>query len=407
MTSFDVSHADVALSVRQTRFAWLLWGGFTLAASTMIALATDRSPVNVVYRHGADCWSSGRELYDGGGTVFIYPPQAAILHLPFTLLPRPAYDFAWRIVNLGLFGWGVYQLARCAQGNAHRGLYLWATLFVLPKTWTVAVNGQATTAMAGLMMIAAAAASSGKWTRAAVSLILALAFKPLAIVLVLLMGALHPPLRWRLALGSLVFLGFPYLTQEASYVTAQYRDFLSSLEDSAALGLSIEWPQLFSLLQWVGIQLSESAQTFLRGMAAVATLAAAWWVTRRFDRGDAAVLIYSLAASYLLLFNPRTENSSYTLLMPAVGICAARAIVRERCWRRVAWLTVLALGLTGGYEICRLFTPEAPFVWTCPLATAAFAAWLAIEIIKSRPAAPEEPAGEVCGVDLQTTGRAA
>lgn len=405
------------LTARQNRLSWVIWAGFSLAAVGLLLFGPKRSPVNESYAHGAACWQAGEPLYDGGGCGFIYPPQAAILHWPFTRLPTVLYEFLWRIVNLGLFAAGVYRLAVCCEGvslthtERIRGtasgrksfatlptdalarsaaapnqfplsLFLVMTLLTLPKTWTLALNGQATTAMAGLMLLAMADVAERRWWRAAAALLLALAFKPLAIVLLLLVAGLFPALLWRLALGGILFLSIPYLLQNTGYVTGQYALFLKNLDVASAVGQDMVYPSLFAMLHMIGLDIPVAGQTALQIVAALLTLATGWLVCRRFPAPQAAVLLYSLAACYLLLFNPRTENNSYTLLMPAVAAFTARALFVEKRLHRSLLLVAIVVAMTGGYEITRATTPRAPIVWPCPLACLVFVGFLIGEIAK-------------------------
>jgi hypothetical protein len=261
-------------------------------------------------------------------------------------------------------------------------LFLATTLVTLPKTWTLALNGQATTAMAGLMLLAVADVGERRWWRATAALLLAMAFKPLAIVLLLLVAGLFPALLWRLALGGILFLAIPYVFQNAGYVTDQYALFLKNLDVASAIGQDMVYPSLFALLHMIGLDVPVAGQTALQIAAALATFATGWVVCRRFPATQAGVLLYSLAACYLLLFNPRTENNSYTLLMPAIAAFAARAIFVEKRWLRSLLLGSIVVAMTGGYEITRAITPNASIVWTCPLACLAFLGFLFGEIVR-------------------------
>src|SRR5262249_15912799 len=108
---------------RQLRFAWTVWGLLWITAGTVAVWPRDYHPVNESYAHGARCWRRGELLYKGCGTGFIYPPHAAMLHLPFLRLPHIAYEFAWRLVTIGLFGAGVYRLSRFCQDSAQVALF--------------------------------------------------------------------------------------------------------------------------------------------------------------------------------------------------------------------------------------------------------------------------------------------
>jgi hypothetical protein len=405
----DPSLADAQLPARRLRFTWILWGVFCLAAAIFFVLDTRRNGVNEAYAKGARHWQQREPLYTGDGLGFIYLPHAAILHSAFLMLPhRAAYEVAWRIATIGLFAAGVYRLARCCDDSADRDedssegrtsgqpppranlslplFFLTMTLVILPKSWTVAVNGQATPALAGLMMLAVADIAERRHWRATIALFAALAFKPLAIVLILLAGALYRPLAWRLSVGALVFLGLPFLAADPAYAAAQTLAFLHNLNDAAAVGQTQQqvWPQIFSLFDVVGFGIPIPDQFLVQSFAALATLALAWLACHRFPRFQAGVLLYALAAGYLLLFNPRTENSSYTLIIPAVAALFARSLLVEKDLFRSIYLGAIAAGLTGGFEICRVLTPEARFVWPCPVACLAFQGFLAVEIAKAR-----------------------
>jgi alpha-1,2-mannosyltransferase len=417
--ALKIPSVPAAISIaRQERITWVIWAGFTLAAVALLLYGPKRFPVNQAYAHGAASWEASTTLYDEEGCGFIYPPQAAILHWPFVQLPHSLYELFWRMVNLGLFAAGVYRLAGCCAGDSFprlatatgfsagdfrdaspsamrqrrdempiRGadpvsLFLIITLLTLPKTWTLALNGQATTAMAGLMLLAVVDVAERRWWRASAALLLAMAFKPLAIVLLLLVAALFPPLLWRISAGGLVYLAIPYLTRHADYVTAQYAGFIQNLGVASAIGHDWVYPSLFAMLHMVGVDLPIAGETILQITAALSTLGAGWLVCRRFATPQGAVLLYSLAACYLLLFNPRTENNSYTLLMPAVAAFTARALLFDKRLSRSLLLVAIVVALTGGFEITRVITPRAAIVWICPLACVVFVGFLVGEIAR-------------------------
>jgi hypothetical protein len=360
----------------------LLWIGGT----ALVVFNSSRHPVNEAYAEGARAWAAREPLYPGGGTGFIYPPQAALLHLPFLHLPKALYELAWRGATVGLFAAGVYRLSRCAAWPTEVPQFLLITALILPKTWTLAQNGQATPAMAGLMLWGTTEIAAARWWRATALLFLGLAFKPLAIVLILLAGALYRPLTWRLAVGGVAFLILPGLVADPHYVLKEYLAFVRNLDVAAAVGQQQQmvWPQLFSLLDAIGLGIPIPRQMLVQIVAAAITLAAGWQVRRRFPADQGALLLYSLAACYLLLLNPRTENNSYTLLVPAVAAFIARGILVEKSYRRIILPALILVGVSGGHEICRVLTPQASFIWTCPLACLAFCGYLAVEIAQER-----------------------
>ncbi len=61
---------------------------------------------------------------------------------------------------------------------------------------------------------------------------------------------------------------------------------------------------------------------------------------------------------YLMLFNPRTENSTYCMFGPVLGIWLAESFVRTR-YSTVTWLLfALAITTMGSYELGKYFTPS-------------------------------------------------
>ena len=86
-----------------------------------------------------------------------------------------------------------------------------------------------------------------------------------------------------------------------------------------------------------------------------------------------AMHFYALSTSYLMLFNPRTENSTYAMLAPVIGLCCGRELFIERRTARAVAFALLALLILGSYEIGRLLTSVEQAVWLSPVVTIVFA----------------------------------
>src|SRR5579872_3488067 len=208
---------QIVLAPRVVAAAWIAWGLFLVAACVALVRQPDRRPANDAYARGAARWRGEQNLYVEAGGGFIYLPQSALLYLPFSLVPRPAEHVLWRVTTIGLFGLGVYRLCRLAEPNAGVSFFPLVSLLVLPKTWTCAMNGQAAPAMAGLSMLALAEIYRQNWWRAAALLVLALAFKPLSLVLVLVLAVLFRPLLLPLASALAAFAAAPFLAASPTY----------------------------------------------------------------------------------------------------------------------------------------------------------------------------------------------
>lgn len=337
---------------------------FVGAASISVFIDPERS-VTQAYRQGVERWFAGQPLYNGKGSGFIYFPQAALTFAPYTLVPETLGEVLWRWTTIGLFALGVSRLTRLAGCDGTR--FFVVTLTATALSWSGARNGQATLPLAGLLMLAAGDISEERWWRATWLLTLALACKPLAIVLILLMGAIRRQLLWRLLVGLSVMMLAPFATQKYDYVITQYSACLEMLRAVNRLGESGYWAQLFGLLKVVGWDVPSIIQLGLRAIAALATLWVCWWASRRLSPSRFCYYVYSLSACYLMLFNSRTEPNTYAMLGPVYGIAVAEAWLDRRNNFVVWGLDVMILGTMGCYELGKLITPAPRAIWLSPL----------------------------------------
>lgn len=355
-------------TIRALRTGWCCWGALALFA-VVTTWPNEPSSVPGIYAGAALRWCFGENLYGGDGTGFIYLPHAAILFIPFVWLPLSLGAALWQMTNVAVFGWGVRR-ATGLLGSHNDRYFLPVSLLTIPLAWSAARHGQMTLAMGGLLLAAVVALAQRRWTLAAAQVCLAVAVKPLAIVLVLLVGALYRPTRRRLACGALILFVAPFLFQRPEYVQDQYAGALSMLHTAADLGVRTEWPQLFGMLAALGLDLSSSVQLALRLLFAVLTLLVAWLAVRRLHPHRAALSLFALTALYILLFNPRTERNTYALLAPAMALGAVNLLCVER--HRLAGYVHLGLMVCflSSYQIGALI-PGGPLI-VKPLLTVVF-----------------------------------
>jgi glycosyl transferase family 87 len=365
---------------RDHRVAFLVWLGLLISVLAFYCLGPRRS-VTGAYAGGATHWMARLPLYSNDGTGFIYLPQAAVIFVPFASLPIPLGDVLWRCLTVGVFVWGVGRLSGLAERADNSSLFALVTLIAAPMAWSSAQNGQSTLPMAGLMMSAVCYMAEMRWWRAAVCLALALAFKPLALVLILLSGAVYRPMIMRLATLFVVLAAVPFLTQSPDYVWSQYLGFVDMTRLAVDHSNVVFFAQLFGLLRVAGLETPERVQSAIRVIFAVATLLVCLVGSRRVDHARWPIYFYAMAASYLTLFNPRTENNTYSLLGPAVGIFFARAVRVRRSWPVALFLGLIAAGIVGGWEIGRQFTSREQSIWVAPLMGIGFSVYLGIDIV--------------------------
>ncbi len=364
---------------RKVQFAWIGWFVLFLVTAAIITHDSTRSVVPA-YREGAVYWMAGRTIFAHPGVGgFVYLPQAAILFIPVALLPVVVGEVVWRFVNIGVFALGIFRFADPLRPGPAQQPFPLMTLVSLPLAWDCARNGQATLAMTGLMLLAVAEIARERWWRAVLWLSLAVAVKPLAIVMALLVMTVHRPLRWRVPAGMAAMVLVPFVTQHPAYVASQYAAFWSSLTKAVHVGVVAHgWTTPFTALRVAGIDVPEGIQTVVRVAAAAATLAVYWLGRRRLDDARSASFGYCLAAVYLILFSPRTENNTYAMLGPVIGMLLARAVLVEKKTGQGVLLGGVVVVLVSSHKLEHLLTPQAQDSWVAPLMGVLVAAFLLI-----------------------------
>ncbi len=370
------------------RNAWIAWTVLFLAVAAIMVSGSHRTVVPS-YRLSALDWFAGRPLYDGTGVGgFVYFPQAAILFMPLAALPPLASEVFWRLVNIGVLALGLRAFARLAGGQSGEKLFPLMTLVAIPLAWDCARNGQATLAMTGLMLLTVVDVADARWWRATLWLSLGIALKPLTIVLALLVAAVVRPMTWRVPLGMAALALSPFLFQHPSYVLQQYAGCWQNTTTAAHVGVAVQgWTSPFVTLRFAGIDVPERIQTIIRIVAAVITWMLSIFVRRRYDAARSAVFIFSMAAVYLMLFSPRTENNTYAMLGPAFAVFAAQAFLIERRFAEGIVLTGVALITAASRTVAHCLAPGKEAIWLAPICAALFAIYLLFRIFE-RPAQP-------------------
>ena len=94
--------------IRTPRWVWPVVGALLLAQAVVLALwpAAHLLMIDLqVYRAGGEHLLTGTSLYDGGVLLdlpFVYPPFAALVFVPLTVLPLPVLKLAWTLAGVAL-----------------------------------------------------------------------------------------------------------------------------------------------------------------------------------------------------------------------------------------------------------------------------------------------------------------
>jgi alpha-1,2-mannosyltransferase len=289
------------------------------------------------YRHASTHWWAGIDIYTYDPHAgFFYFPQAAILFTPFTWGPYLCGEILWRVAVFALFAYALLRLGRFFIGRENPlspRAFLALTLLAVPSSMASLRNAQFDLPLAALVVLAAAEVATARWTAAACWLCLALALKPLAVVPLLLFGALYArELVPRLAIGLVITLLVPFLNLHPGFVAHEYFRCGQTLL-WAAQPHEPKFSDLPALLSRVQIALPDKGWTGLRLLFALGFLGLGAIAVRRLVRLESAWAVGALSTIYLMLFNPRTETCSYVFLAPFVAALALIYLHRgDRKW---------------------------------------------------------------------------
>ncbi len=364
------------------RAACTAWVVYIVVLGVVVAISLARDPTyriaSHVYRHASLAWWQRADMYlpfnDRG---FLYLPQSAILYTPFTWGSLTLGELLLRAVTGVLFTIGLACVAALGDRRRFGARFLLFTLVCLPLAGQSDREGQLNSLMTAFMLLGTAALGTRRWTSAAVALVLALAVKPLAVVLLLLAVASHPrAMLVRVGVGLAVLFLVPYAVAPASYATTQYAHFAHKIAVANAPPTS--YYDIRGLLETgFALHLAPSALTAMRGIAAIVTLALSLHVARRPDLTRVALVTYALAVCYLTLFNPKTEGPTYVLLAPAFGIFLVRALLDRRDVLLGATFVAMAYACALSYEIWGSrqywFRPAVALLFTGIVAASALA----------------------------------
>jgi len=320
------------MSGRAAQGAGLAWVVAALWLLVFAGIAADviRKPTKhttvPTYQTASTQWWQGVDPYtlrthDG----FLYFPQAAVLYTPFTWGPGLTGELAWRAFAFGLFALALWRLGRgfLDRGDA-RTNFLILTLLAVPCSLASLRNAQFDLPLAALVVLTAAEIGAARWTAAAVCLCVAVALKPLAVVPLLLFGAIYyKELLGRLALGLVIVLLLPFVHWNPAFAAHEYVRCVQTLL-WAGQPHEPRFSDLTALLAHVGIVIPDALMFGLRVLCALVYLGLGLLAARRLGRFDASWVVGALAADYLMLFNPRTETCSFVFLGPFVATLALR-----------------------------------------------------------------------------------
>lgn len=263
---------------------------------------------------------------------FHYLPSMLVIYTPLTWLGDwTTVTTVAGVLYAALLTYAVLRLASALwPGRAASGAGAVLAVSMMATSLPLGLLN-ATVPMTALMILAAAAAIDGRLRHAALWVGAAVAIKPLALTMALLMAATMPRTRLIVAATVVGAILLPFAFQDPGYLLAEYSNNfrqLSRIAD-APPGEWIYQVDYSTFLHSYGIDLPAPLRGAVRVAAALVALLLAWRVTTAGDERATSLALLVLACSYIALFNPRHEYVAFLVVVPALAAVGLVALDRS------------------------------------------------------------------------------
>jgi len=351
-----------------TKNPWVGWAAWIVFCISILVQTGPRrfgSTFSVYLDYANRLWSR-QPLYDAATLDgFNYWPSSLLIYIPVLRFDPVVAGWIMITFAMGVFTWTCVKLLdallpqeRPVSAVTAAGILL---LINIPAAWFNFKYIQAQILMTSGMILGAAAMMRGRWYLASLWIFIAAVMKPLAIVMLLLCGAVQPRMRFAL-IGALI-AGFllPFAFVESSYMVEQYKAWVLKLSFMAHI-MPKDWrfqADFQTMLDTFGIVVPPNVATAIRFAAAFGTLALAWRISKIEGRTIFPLAILLLSGCYITLFGPRNEYLSFFVLTPGLTALAFVLFGRDaqdmRGWLLIA--AVLVLGFSVSFPVDRVTKP--------------------------------------------------
>ncbi len=310
--------------------AWLIWIIPVIVIG--IAISLNRYPDNTiqdVYSKACSDWWARCDIYSGqkgyfGRKGMNYLPHFSLLFSPFYALGMPFGGIVWRLASVLCLAWSIRRLIALVSLQPCSRDFFWGSLFAMPVCLGAVKFGQANVPFAAFTVLSVVLLMEQRWKAAGAALMVAIAVKPLGLVLALLAMCGYRRVIVPVAVSGIVMLLMPFAFAPPEYALAQYEGLISNMRNCSQASTEYRFANLNSIFQKLSIELPLSVLSAMNLLAALGTLGVWLFAARRLDEPERGLLLLSLATAYLMLFNPMNESNSFVIVAPAITAVAIR-----------------------------------------------------------------------------------
>jgi hypothetical protein len=318
---------------RLSRIVLALWIIATIGASVSPILRHENN--FEIFRSAGTRFAAGRDLYAASldhFDLFKYTPSAALLFVPFAVLPFAAGLLLWSAVNAGTLYVSLGRLLAPHEATIVRAI-------VLPEMFGSLQSAQSNGLIAGLIILAFTELERRRDLRAAFAVCLGTVIKifPLAAVsFALLRPERRRFARWCTILG-IAFLVAPTLFRGPGWLLHQYDDWVVIQRvDSGDPGFSV----MALVRLWFGVSWPFWPQQLVGVLVLLAPIALTddgYAGTKWRLQYVASVLVFCV------IFNHQSEGPSFVIAMAGVGLWFVLAQASWQRWLILAFVLIFSV----------------------------------------------------------------
>lgn len=334
--------------------------------------------VSDIYYTASKNWLNSKPLYNLQGNGFIYFPTSAVLMTPFCIFNIPIFNIIFRLIFIILFIYGISLFSKLLNNNTdQKAAFNIISITCIPLSIANLDLGQLHYLITGILLIAIYTIYTKKYWLSAFLLALSIALKPIFIPVYLISFAIFPKLRSKIIIWTLFFMILPFLTQSPNYVLSQYIECYKNLIIAANIGITQKqnWAQIFNSLYTItGLDLSSSIQLFISFIIAILCLITSYYLYKKNNLKQSLPLIFLLSMLYITLFNPKTENNDYIIIIPFLGYYLTKTIINKN-YKYTALIFISYILICLNHALSDLIIHNKN-IWLKPIVSAIFGIYI-------------------------------
>lgn len=309
-------------------FPAIVWGIMVVTVLIRVTFSPiTKSSVYPVFDTAGKAFSQGKSLYSSREGAYRYAPGWATLFALGNNVPQQVTSSIWRLLNLAVLICAAFRFQRRFFPHwSNAQLSLW-WLLMFPICLGSFNNAQANLLLLGLLMGSLVRFAEQRYTLCGFLLAFAISLKIYPIALALLLLLIQPKkLLIPLIIGMLLIAGLPFVFQDAGYVIEQYQSWIQSTTGDLRIDRDISDTNrdVWLLIRITHFPLEYTGYQILQLFTAL-SLAAWTWFNRHAimnvaSANDRLIQLFSLAITWMLVFGPASESSTYALVAPTLAM---------------------------------------------------------------------------------------